>query len=219
MLLTFIAATLLFIMPLSGCSADQTSETEAQDLGEEASQSTVEEEGMATIYVAGGCFWGVEKLMASINGVSDAESGYAQGHTESPYYQDVVTGKTGHTETVKVVYDPEVAPLPFLLEIFYKAIDPTSINRQGNDVGSQYRTGVYYTDPADATIIERSLNELQESYDDPITVENEELTSFTPAEGFHQDYLEKNPSGYCHIPISLFAEAEEAKPDPSHFEW
>jgi len=172
---------------------------------------------MATIYLAGGCFWGVEKLMSSVNGVVDVESGYANGDTESPTYGDVTTGRTGYTETVRVDYDPAVAPLPFLLEIFYQGIEPTSLNRQGNDVGTQYRTGIYYTDSAEAPIIERSLAELQEQFDEPIVVEAELLTGFTTAEEYHQDYLDKNPNGYCHIDWELFEKVAEAKPDPSHF--
>jgi peptide methionine sulfoxide reductase msrA/msrB len=159
----------------------------------------------------------VEKLMSSIDGVTATDVGYANGNTESPSYQDVVTGQTGYAETVRVDYDPEVAPLPFLLEWFYKGIDPTSLNRQGNDVGTQYRTGIFYSDAADAPVIEASLAELQKQYDAPIVVEAEELNTYTTAEDYHQDYLEKNPGGYCHIDFKLFEEAAQAKPDPSHF--
>lgn len=172
---------------------------------------------MATIYLAGGCFWGVEKYMASVRGVIDAESGYANGITESPTYREVVTGRTGHAETVRVEYDPAIAPLPFLLELFYEAIDPTSLNRQGNDRGTQYRTGIYYTDPADLPLIEASLDALQERYDKPVVVEVAQLTDYTPAEEYHQDYLDKNPGGYCHIGLDLFEKAANAVPDASHF--
>lgn len=168
---------------------------------------------MAEIYLAGGCFWGVEKYLASVNGVTDAESGYANGVTESPTYKEVCTGRTGYTETVRVEYDPSVAPLEFLLELFYKAIDPTSVNRQGNDVGTQYRSGIYYVDPADGPIIERSLARLQEKYDRPIAVEAQPLASYTKAEDYHQDYLDKTPGGYCHINPRLFQEAADAVPE------
>ena len=173
---------------------------------------------MATIYLAGGCFWGVEKYMASVRGVVDTEVGYANGATESPTYRDVTTGRTGHTETVRVDYDSDTAPLPFLLDLFYEAIDPTSLNRQGNDVGTQYRTGIYYTDPVDRPVIERSLAALQERYSTPIVVEVEPLSSFTPAEGYHQDYLDKNPGGYCHIGPRLIEKAAKAGPSASHFD-
>lgn len=165
---------------------------------------------MATIYLAGGCFWGVEKYMASVNGVIDAQSGYANGVTESPTYAEVVTGRTGHAETVRVEYDPEIAPLDFLLDLFYEAIDPTSVNRQGNDVGSQYRSGIYYSDPADREVIEASLARLQERYDRRLAIRAEPLSSFTPAEEYHQDYLDKNPGGYCHISPALFRKAASA---------
>jgi len=172
-------------------------------------------DSVATIYLAGGCFWGVEKYMASINGVIATESGYANGHTEAPTYRDVTTGRTGYTETVRVDYKPDVAPLVFLLELFYEAIDPTSVNRQGNDVGTQYRSGIYYTDPADRAIIDHSLVQLQRRYDRPLAIEVGPLTSYTRAEEYHQDYLDKNPGGYCHIGRGLFEKAAAAVPDPS----
>ena len=108
---------------------------------------------------------------------------------------------------------PKVAPLPFLLDLFYDAIDPTSVNRQGNDIGTEYRTGIYYTDPADKAVIDRSLARLQKEYTDPIAVESGPLTNYTRAEDYHQDYLEKNPSGYCHIAEKLFDAAAAARPD------
>ena len=116
---------------------------------------------------------------------------------------------------MRVDYDPAVAPLPFLLELFYRAIDPTTLNRQGNDVGTQYRSGIYYTDPAELEVIERSLAQLQERYEKPIAVEAKPLINYTPAEEYHQDYLDKNPGGYCHIGPGLFEDASKAVPDPS----
>ncbi len=172
---------------------------------------------MATIYLAGGCFWGVEKYMASVHGVISAEAGYANGTVKSPTYEDVSTGRSGYAETVRVDYDPNVAPLPFLLDLFYEAIDPTSLNRQGNDIGTQYRSGIYYTNPAERPIIEGSLAKLQESYGKPIAIETRPLSSYTPAEAYHQDYLDKNPGGYCHISLDLFEKAAKAVPDPSQF--
>jgi peptide methionine sulfoxide reductase msrA/msrB len=172
---------------------------------------------MATIYLAGGCFWGVEKYMSLVPGVIETESGYANGTTESPSYSDVTTGRTGYTETVRVDYDPTVAPLPFLLDLFYEAIDPTSRDRQGNDRGTQYRSGIYYVDPADRPIVERSLAGLQERFDRPVVIEAGPLTAYTPAEEYHQDYLDKTPGGYCHIGRDLFEKAANATPDPSQF--
>ena len=211
-----VVSALLLASLLSGCASGDTPDAE-ESSSDSSPPTTAGGNDVATIYLAGGCFWGVEKLMASINGVVDTEAGYANGNTDSPSYNDVTTGQTGYTETVRVDYDPAIAPLPFLLEWFYKGIDPTSLNRQGNDVGTQYRTGIYYSDPADAPVIEASLDELQKQYDEPIVVEAEALTGFTNAEDYHQDYLEKNPGGYCHIDFGLFEEAAAAEPDPSDF--
>lgn len=166
----------------------------------------------ATIYLAGGCFWGTEQYFGAVHGVVHTEVGYANGTTASPTYEEVCTGRTGSAETVKVEYDPAVAPLPFLLDLFYEAIDPTSVNRQGNDVGSQYRTGVFYTDPADRPVIEQSIAELQKRYSKPIAIQVAPLTAYARAEEYHQKYLEKHPGGYCHIPAGLFRKAAEAKP-------
>ncbi len=137
------------------------------------------------------------------------------GGIDSPKNQDVSSGSSGYTETVRVGYDPEVAPLPFLLDLFYKAIDPTSLNRQGNDAGTQYRSGIYYSEVADREVIERSLAQLQTRYNKPIAIEAQPLACYTPAEEYHQDYLDKNPGGYCHIGPRLFEDAAAAVPDPS----
>lgn len=165
------------------------------------------------IYFAGGCFWGTEHFMKQIRGVVDTETGYANGTTATPTYEEVCTGRTGHAETVRVEYDPKIVSLQTLLDLYFETIDPTSLNRQGNDRGTQYRTGIYYKNPADWKIIEHALEELSKRYDDPIEVENEPLRNFYPAENYHQDYLDKNPSGYCHIPKSLFERAKNANPE------
>ena len=212
----FLIVAAVAALLLTGCASPLVNVNDTRD--SQTSTATVGGEGMKTIYLAGGCFWGVEKLMDSINGVAATESGYANGATDDPSYRDVVTGQTGYAETVRVDYDPEIAPLPFILEWFYQGIDPTSLNRQGNDVGTHYRTGIYYDDPADGPIVEASLAELEEQFDDPIVVEAEPLDTFTPAEEYHQDYLQKNPGGYCHIDLELFERAAEASPDASHFE-
>ncbi|MDR0396701.1 MAG: peptide-methionine (S)-S-oxide reductase MsrA [Oscillospiraceae bacterium] len=159
------------------------------------------------IYLAGGCFWGVEKYLGMIPGVTAARSGYANGRTENPTYQQVCREGTGHAETVEVEYDPAAVTLSKLLEEFFLIIDPTSLNRQGHDAGAQYRTGIYWINPADQKIIDAALKSLQSRYDKPIVVEAEPLRGFYPAEEYHQKYLEKNPGGYCHIPQSMFARA------------
>ena len=163
---------------------------------------------MAQIYIAGGCFWGTEKYLSSLEGVVATEVGYANGRTENPSYEDVCYKNTGHAETVKVEYDPNVLPLGELLELFYEVIDPTSVNRQGNDVGTQYRTGIYYIDENDLPIIKESLKELKREYPVPLAIEVEPLNNYYPAEEYHQKYLDKNPGGYCHIGEEEFAKAK-----------
>lgn len=164
---------------------------------------------MKEIYLAGGCYWGVEKYMSVLRGVTATEVGFANGHVDAPSYRQVCDTDTGHAETVRVAYDPAVLPLEKLLPLFYKVIDPTSFERQGGDVGNQYRTGVYYTDPADRAVIEASLQALAADYADPIVVECLPLDCFYPAEEYHQKYLDKNPTGYCHVPWSLIQWAKE----------
>lgn len=165
----------------------------------------------AEIYLAGGCFWGVEKYFALIDGVKDTDVGYANGNTRKPTYEEVCTGNTGYAETVKIIYDPKVVSLNFLLEMYYKVIDPTSVNKQGNDRGTQYRTGIYYTNIDDKKIIMSSLNKLSKKYKLPIAIECRPLRNYHSAEEYHQDYLDKNPNGYCHIGLSKFDEAKKAK--------
>lgn len=166
---------------------------------------------MESIYFAGGCFWGTELFFKQINGVVDTEVGFANGETENPTYQEVYTDKTGFAETVHVVYDENTIDLKFLLNMFFKAIDPTSLNRQGHDEGTRYRTGVYYVSNDQLPIIEEVFNEQQELAENPIVVELLPLKNFYRAEDYHQDYLDKNPDGYCHLPISLFEFAKKAK--------
>ena len=160
------------------------------------------------IYLAGGCFWGIEKYLSLIPGVLETEAGYANGSKPGPAYEDVCTGTTGFAETVRVKYDSEKIGLTEILELFYRVIDPTSVNRQGGDIGEQYRTGIYYEDEADQPIISGSLTLLGESLDKPVAIELKKLENFYPAEMYHQKYLDKNPGGYCHIDNRHFASAE-----------
>ena len=172
-------------------------------------QKNVPPGGQREIYLAGGCFWGMETLLRLVNGVTSVESGYANGYTENPSYRDVCND-SGHAETVHVVYDPTVLPLRRLLDIYFRAIDPTAKDRQGNDRGVQYRTGIYYTRDEDAAIVQAALAELQTHYDQPLAIEAAPLVNFYRAEEEHQEYLIKNPQGYCHIPRYLFDEAYKA---------
>lgn len=182
---------------------------------------------LKTIYLAGGCFWGAEHFLKRIHGVVATEVGFANGNTEHPSYKEVYTDTTGFAETVKVDYDPGQLSLVFLLEMYFKAIDPLSLNRQGEDSGTRYRTGVYYSDPEDYRTVkyvfdavEKSLgiggDEGKSSVDGGasgkcLAVELLPLKNYYPAEDYHQDYLDKNPDGYCHLPAALFELSRGAK--------
>lgn len=155
-----------------------------------------------SVYLAGGCFWGVEGYFERIDGVLDAVSGYANGRTENPSYEDVIYRNTGHAETVKVTYNPDKLSLDDVLLYFFRIIDPTSLNKQGNDRGTQYRAGIYTTDPAEQRLVATALARLEEQYTQPIVVENLPLSHFYLAEEYHQDYLLKNPNGYCHVDLN-----------------
>ena len=158
---------------------------------------------MKEIYLAGGCFWGVEEYFSRIEGVVDTDVGYANGRRENPTYEQVCTGTTGHAETTYLKYDEGVVSLEFLLEKFFKIIDPTLLNRQGGDIGNQYRTGIYYLDEEDIPVIKEKMDQVGEKYREPIVTELEPLSSYYSAEEYHQDYLKKNPGGYCHVDMSL----------------
>lgn len=164
------------------------------------------------IYLAGGCFWGTEHLMSLVPGVTDTVVGYANSLVPDPSYQMVCTGRTEAAETVEVSYDPDRIGLSDLLFLYFRSIDPTTINRQGNDIGTQYRTGIYYTDPADLDVIRAVVATVARRYSTALAVEVEPLQNFYPAEDYHQSYLDKNPGGYCHINPALFAEARAMTP-------
>lgn len=162
------------------------------------------------IYLAGGCFWGTEHFLKQVRGVISTQVGYANGNIDNPTYKQVCADTTGFAETVRVAYDPQEVNLPLLLDLYFKTIDPTSVNRQGGDRGSQYRTGIYYTDTIDTPVIETAINVVAKEYDKPVVVEVKPLKNFYPAEDYHQDYLDKNPGGYCHIHPELFELAKKA---------
>ena len=159
---------------------------------------------MKEIYLAGGCFWGAEHYFRNIDGVVDTEVGFANGDTPEPTYEQVYTDTTGYAETVRVIYNPDGLPLDELLRAFFCAIDPLSLNKQGEDDGTRYRTGVYYTDPADLPVARKVFEEIQAEYSSPLAVELLPLKNFFVADGRHQDYLVKNPEGYCHLPLKFF---------------
>ncbi|STY62471.1 Peptide methionine sulfoxide reductase MsrA/MsrB [Mannheimia haemolytica] len=157
-------------------------------------------ENLQDIYLAGGCFWGIEAYMEKIYGVKEATSGYANGKTAQTAYR--IIGQTDHAETVHVTYDANKISLEKLLQYYFKVIDPTSKNKQGNDIGRQYRTGIYYQNEQDKQIILKEIQAQQAKYKQKIQVQVEPLKHYILAEEYHQDYLKKNPNGYCHIDLN-----------------
>lgn len=156
---------------------------------------------MKKIVLAGGCFWGMEAYFSRMDGIIKTEVGYANGETLEPTYEQVCTNTTGHAEVLYMEYDDEVITLETLLEHFWKVVDPTSLNRQGGDIGSQYRTGIYYLNVSDEDVIRQSLDQEQKKHAKPIVTEVGNLDYYHPAEEYHQKYLKKNPGGYCHIKL------------------
>lgn len=224
----WFALLMVSVLLLSSCSAPrggpETGDQKKQrtETGHTTVQSGEEEMFMDTtenvIYLAGGCFWGIEALMQSIPGVIDAQSGYANGTGPADAdYRTVCTGETGFRETVRVEYDPEQVSLDALLLAYFYVIDPTVENRQGNDVGSQYQTGVYYTNDKAKETVER-IADIERSRSKAFFVEIGPLVNFYLAEEYHQDYLEKNPGGYCHIPREEMELFSRLRIDPGDYQ-
>lgn len=159
----------------------------------------------------------MQKYLSSVPGVRNTEAGFANGSTEHPTYEEVCRNNTGHAETVKVTYDPEAVSLGFLLGLYFDAIDPTSVNRQGGDSGIQYRTGIYYENPADGETAREAVRALQDRIGRPVAVEVKPLENYSPAEEYHQNYLDKNPGGYCHISARKIGRAAGAAVDPARY--
>ena len=168
---------------------------------------------MAEIYLAGGCFWGLEEYFSRIEGVEETTVGYANGQVETTSYQ--LIHQTDHAETVHLIYDEKRGSLREILLYYFRVIDPLSVNKQGNDVGRQYRTGVYYTNQADKAVIEQVFAEQEKQLGQKIAVELEPLRHYVLAEDYHQDYLKKNPGGYCHINVN---DAYQPLVDPGQYE-
>ena len=154
---------------------------------------------MKKIILGGGCFWGVEKFFAMIPGVIKTEVGYANGKTENPTYEEVCHSDTNFVEVCYITYDEKLVSLDIILDKFWSIVDPTTLNRQAGDVGTQYRSGIYYTDEVDLDTINKSKMKIQEQYNESVVTEVKPLERYYTAEEYHQDYLEKNPTGYCHI--------------------
>jgi peptide-methionine (S)-S-oxide reductase len=155
--------------------------------------------------LAGGCFWCLEAAFQELKGVEQVQSGYAGGHVPNPSYEAVCTGTTGHAEVVQITFDPAVVSFDELLHVFFTIHDPTTLNRQGGDVGTQYRSAIFYHSPEQKATAERVMAELQagQVWDDPIVTELEPLAAFYPAEEYHRDYFRRNPNqGYCSAVIA-----------------
>lgn len=158
---------------------------------------------MKTIILAGGCFWGVEAYFQQLTGVTATEVGYADGPFKTPSYEQVCAS-SGHVEAVKLSFDESVIAFETLLDHFFNIVDPTAVNRQGNDIGRQYRTGFYNLDNEDEETLRAYINLKQSEYTKPITIEIKSGVHYDPAEAYHQNYLKKNPNGYCHINLASY---------------
>ena len=155
---------------------------------------------LQTITLGGGCFWCTEAVFVKVRGVTDVESGYCNGHVVKPSYEQVCSGDTGHNEVVKLVFDPAQISLREILEIFFVIHDPTTLNRQGNDAGTQYRSGIYFSTPEQCEIATNMLADMTQAkvFGRPIVTEVLALSNYWPAEDYHQDFFERNPfQGYC----------------------
>ena len=212
----FLTVTLALAASLSP-SDNKKANSGAKDMDTKMTNTAT---GLRDIYFAGGCFWGVEEYFSRIPGVHDVTSGYANGTTDKPTYKEVCSGKTGHAETVHVRYDPNIISLKTLAEQFFKIINPISLNRQGNDIGSQYRTGMYYVTETDRNILASVMDGVRKKYEKPLAVELLPLQKYFLAEEYHQDYLKKNPGGYCHINFDSLKDIQTEKSgliDPSKY--
>ena len=164
---------------------------------------------MKKIVVAGGCFWGVEEYYRRLKGIVNTRVGYAQGLIKNPSYQEVCTGQTRHAEVCELEYDETIISLEKVLEHLFRIVDPTSLNKQGHDVGTQYRVGVYFIDPKDEERIQAYYDKKASEYSKPLVMELEALREFYDAETYHQKYLVKNPGGYCHVNMKLIKDDEK----------
>jgi peptide-methionine (S)-S-oxide reductase len=153
---------------------------------------------MQSFVLAGGCFWCLDAVYRTLKGVNEVVSGYTGGHTQSPTYNEVTTGRTGHAEAVKVVFDETVIPASVILDVFFTLHDPRQLNRQGNDIGTQYRSAMFYADEAQKELFEQARDRAADIWDGGIVTEIVQLGDWWEAEAYHQDFFAKNPNqGYC----------------------
>lgn len=196
-------------VPVAACGRSTPSNAENTE-NSENTENIETQSDMETIYFAGGCFWGTEHFFKQINGVEKTVAGYANSNVADPTYREVCSGRTDAAEAVQVTYNPEEVSLSLLCQMYFMTIDPTSHDRQGNDVGTQYRTGIYYTSESQLGPVMQACEQEAAKIGQPLAVEVMPLHNFYPAEDYHQDYLDKNPGGYCHINPRLFEIARKA---------
>lgn len=198
----FISFLLFCVLILSGCNKKETN-AQSEKTSKEGKQ--MNEAGLEKATFGSGCFWCTEAIFENLNGVTSVVSGYAGGHVDNPTYEEVCTGTTGHAEVTQITYDPKIITYDELLEVFWKTHDPTTLNRQGNDVGPQYRSVIFYHNEEQKALAEKYKDELNKSgaWDNPIVTEITAYTNFYPAEKYHQNYYENNPNqGYCAFVIA-----------------
>jgi peptide-methionine (S)-S-oxide reductase len=203
---TVFSYLLLAIATLTSCAQQSGPGTNLTNQNNNTTMdSTITPKGMEVATFANGCFWCTEAIFEQLDGVISAVSGYSGGQTENPSYKEVCTGETGHAECLQITYDPSKISFDELLEVFWETHDPTTLNRQGNDVGTQYRSGVFYHNPEQKAKAEKYKAELDKSgaFDKPIVTEIVPFTKFYPAENYHQEYFENNEgtNPYCRIVI------------------
>ncbi|MDO4229226.1 MAG: peptide-methionine (R)-S-oxide reductase MsrB [Capnocytophaga sp.] len=209
--LLFLHFFLFWIINCNGHKTNQNTDNQITIQDKKLQKENYSKE-KSEIYFAGGCFWGTEHFFKQIRGVISTEVGYANGNDKNPTYKQICSGNTGFAETVKVVYNKKDIDLKKLIDLYFKTIDPTSLNKQGNDIGTQYRTGIYYKNTSDLPIIQAAIAELAKNYSQPIVIEVLPLKNYYKAEEYHQAYLDKNPNGYCHISPELFELARNTNP-------
>ncbi len=161
------------------------------------------------IVIGGGCFWGVEEYFKRLKGVIKTSVGYANGNTQNPTYQDLINHRANHVEACEIYYDDETITLETILKHMFRFIDPFSVNKQGGDIGVQYRTGVYYLNDEDKLVATLFMDKMSKHYGKKVAVEVEKEKHYYLAEEYHQDYLEKNPKGYCHVNMNLINDDEK----------
>ena len=192
--------TILLVLSLASCGASVRQEERVVAM---SVSERVDVVGTAVAVLGGGCFWCLEAAYEIVPGVLDVESGYAGGERDNPTYEQIGTGLTGHAEVVRIVYDPTVISYDSLLDLFFRIHDPTTKNRQGADIGTQYRSIILYASGEQKKVAEEHIAGIGPSYKNPVVTELQQLDTYWPAEDYHQDFFRKNPEyGYCQVVVA-----------------